>query len=269
MVRHKLAAPCSVNDPGSDPRMARSRHRELRGRLTPSRGIPFCRAGGVAPARRALELNLPVIRFNKIAKNYYVPIYPVYVVGDNPISREFTLTVDDAICAVPGAGMSPIEKLYVARIVRQRVHQSRRPRGCRAHGGRIRDGRGDPQVERAMRQVQVRADDLARPSTGRWTPGLAIFIAVMLGFIVTLPIAGGESPAAPMLAMFGGAALVGRDRPSPDTEAPRELGGHAVGPRLRRPHRADGLAGHPQPRRVHRGRPVGMYVRDRGAQAAG
>lgn len=73
--------------------------------------------------RRALELNLPVIRFNKIAKNYYVPIYPVYVVGDNPITREFTLTVDEAIRAVPGAEMSPIEKLYAARIVQQRVHQ--------------------------------------------------------------------------------------------------------------------------------------------------
>ena len=73
--------------------------------------------------RRALELNLPVIRFNKIAKNYYVPIYPVYVVGDNPIAREFTLTVDEAIRAVPGAEMSPIEKLYAARIVQQRVHQ--------------------------------------------------------------------------------------------------------------------------------------------------
>lgn len=60
-----------------------------------------------------------------------------------------------------------------------------------------------------MRQVQVRPDDLARPSTGWWTPGLAIFIAVLLGFIVTLPIAVDESPAAPMLAMFGGAALVG------------------------------------------------------------
>lgn len=92
MVRHKLAAPCSVNDPGSDPRMARSRHRELRG-------------------------------FYKIAKNYCVPIYTVYVVGDNPIAREFTLTVDEAIRAVPGAEMSPIEKLYAARIVQQRVHQ--------------------------------------------------------------------------------------------------------------------------------------------------
>lgn len=73
--------------------------------------------------RRALELNLPVIRFNKIAPNYYAPIYPVYVVGDNPITREFTLTVDEAIRAIPGAQMSPIEKLYAARIVQQRVHQ--------------------------------------------------------------------------------------------------------------------------------------------------
>ena len=67
----------------------------------------------------------------------------------------------------------------------------------------------DPRVARALHRVVLRADDLARPSTGRWTPGLAIFIAGMLCCIVALPIFVGESPAAPMLSMFAGAALVG------------------------------------------------------------
>lgn len=44
--------------------------------------------------------------------------------GDNPITREFTLTVDEALRSIPsGRELSPIEKAYAARMVRQRVHQ--------------------------------------------------------------------------------------------------------------------------------------------------
>ncbi|QIM22366.1 HNH endonuclease [Phycicoccus sp. HDW14] len=71
-----------------------------------------------------MELQLPVIRLNKIGPNAYNPIYPVFVVGDNPIIREFTLTVDEVLRSVPlGHELSPIEKAYAARIVQQRVHQ--------------------------------------------------------------------------------------------------------------------------------------------------
>ncbi len=73
--------------------------------------------------RAAMELRLPVIRLNKVAKNAYNPIYPVFVVGDNPIAREFTLTVDEVLRAMPGQALSPIEKAYAARTVQQRVHQ--------------------------------------------------------------------------------------------------------------------------------------------------
>lgn len=74
--------------------------------------------------RAAMELQLPVIRLNKIGPNAYNPIYPVFVVGDNPIIREFTLTVDEVLRSVPlGHELSPIEKAYAARIVQQRVHQ--------------------------------------------------------------------------------------------------------------------------------------------------
>ena len=74
--------------------------------------------------RAAMELGLPVIRLNKIGPNAYNPIYPVFVVGDNPIVREFTLTVDEVLRSVPvGHELSPIEKAYAARIVQQRVHQ--------------------------------------------------------------------------------------------------------------------------------------------------
>lgn len=74
--------------------------------------------------RAAMELRLPVLRFNKIAKGNYQLVYPVYVVGDNPIAREFTLTLDEVLRALPGsATLSPIEKAYAARLVNQRVHQ--------------------------------------------------------------------------------------------------------------------------------------------------
>jgi putative restriction endonuclease len=74
--------------------------------------------------RAAMELSLPLIRLNKIGKNAYSPIYPVFVVGDNPITREFTLTVDEVLRSVPlGHQLSPIEKAYAARIIQQRVHQ--------------------------------------------------------------------------------------------------------------------------------------------------
>lgn len=74
--------------------------------------------------RRARDLKLPLIRFNKVAKGTYVPIYPVYVVDDDPEAREFTLSVD--VSFGPGltvAPMSELEKRYAERVVRQRVHQ--------------------------------------------------------------------------------------------------------------------------------------------------
>lgn len=74
--------------------------------------------------RAAMELGLPVIRFNKIDIGFYAPIFPVFVIDDNPITREFTLTVDQVLRLVPsGTPLSPVEKEYAARIVQQRVHQ--------------------------------------------------------------------------------------------------------------------------------------------------
>lgn len=71
-----------------------------------------------------MQARLPVIRLNKVGPNAYNPIYPVFVVGDNPIAREFTLTVDEVLRSIPaGQELSPIERAYAARTVQQRVHQ--------------------------------------------------------------------------------------------------------------------------------------------------
>lgn len=74
--------------------------------------------------RAALELRYPVLRFNKVAKGWYSLIYPVFVVGDNPVTREFTLTLDEVMRSIPiDKALSPLEKAYAARLVQQRVHQ--------------------------------------------------------------------------------------------------------------------------------------------------
>lgn len=74
--------------------------------------------------RLAMEYGLPIIRFNKIARATYAPIYPVYVIGDDPVAREFTLSVDRSLTSLPApAALSEIERQYAERLVRQRVHQ--------------------------------------------------------------------------------------------------------------------------------------------------
>jgi putative restriction endonuclease len=75
--------------------------------------------------RRAMDLELPIFRFNKIATGVYVPIYPVYVVEDDPTAREFTLSVDVGLRALPSTGSpTELERRYAERVVRQRVHQT-------------------------------------------------------------------------------------------------------------------------------------------------
>jgi len=74
--------------------------------------------------RRAMDLGFPVIRFHKVASNAYVPIYPVYVIADDPDSRIFTLSVDRSLRSLTTASaVSEIERKYVERLIRQRVHQ--------------------------------------------------------------------------------------------------------------------------------------------------
>jgi putative restriction endonuclease len=47
--------------------------------------------------RRALELKLPLILLRSISNGVYVPIFPIYVVGDDPVSRRFVLSLDNEV----------------------------------------------------------------------------------------------------------------------------------------------------------------------------
>ena len=45
--------------------------------------------------RELMRLNIPLIYFHNIAENKYVPMWPVYIVGDNPQALSFNVMADD------------------------------------------------------------------------------------------------------------------------------------------------------------------------------
>lgn len=88
--------------------------------------------------RRALELNLPLIWFVGVASGLYEPIYPVWVVGDDPSQLEFALALDEGQRFVtPGAKLDEDARRYVERLTKARLHQRVfRSQVLLAYGGR-------------------------------------------------------------------------------------------------------------------------------------
>lgn len=74
--------------------------------------------------RRAYERKLPLIWFVGVAPGLYEPLYPVWIVGDDPHALEFALALDPAQRLVqPGAALDEDTRNYVARLTKQRLHQ--------------------------------------------------------------------------------------------------------------------------------------------------
>jgi putative restriction endonuclease len=74
--------------------------------------------------RRAYELALPIILLRKISTGVFVPVFPVYVVGDDSVNRRFMLALDETLRFVADPlHLEPIERKYAERAVRQRLHQ--------------------------------------------------------------------------------------------------------------------------------------------------
>jgi putative restriction endonuclease len=74
--------------------------------------------------RRAFDLRLPIIWFVGVASGVYEPIYPVWVVGDDPANLEFALALDEGQRFVtPGAIVDDDSRRYVERITTARLHQ--------------------------------------------------------------------------------------------------------------------------------------------------
>lgn len=71
--------------------------------------------------RRAFHDRLPLIWFVGVARGLYEPIFPVYVIGDDPDRLEFTLALDEAqLRMTPGETDA---RDYALRITKQRLHQ--------------------------------------------------------------------------------------------------------------------------------------------------
>ncbi|HVF03654.1 MAG TPA: HNH endonuclease [Frankiaceae bacterium] len=81
-------------------------------------------AGQNTKLRRAMELQLPVILLRKIKPGVFLPVFPVYVIGDDPKRRQFLVALDESLRFLSNP-LSPTdaERRYAARVVQQRLHQ--------------------------------------------------------------------------------------------------------------------------------------------------
>jgi putative restriction endonuclease len=95
-------------------------------------------AGDNTKLRRAMELSLPIILLRTVRPGLFLPVFPVYVVGDDLARREFILALDEALrfIADPVHPTAP-ERRYAARVAWERLHQPEfRVRVLRAYTSR-------------------------------------------------------------------------------------------------------------------------------------
>lgn len=81
-------------------------------------------AGVNTKLRLAIELETPIIMLRKIGISRFVPVFPVYVVDDDPANRQFVLALDESLRFIgQPQNLSEDERRYASRVVRQRLHQ--------------------------------------------------------------------------------------------------------------------------------------------------
>lgn len=73
--------------------------------------------------RNAMELGLPLIWFVGVAPGVFEPLYPVWIVGEEPESLQFALALAEEQRGLNPATMSVDLRRYAERITRQRLHQ--------------------------------------------------------------------------------------------------------------------------------------------------
>ncbi|MFE9788661.1 HNH endonuclease [Nocardia salmonicida] len=102
--------------------------------------------------RKSVETELPLIllRWMKVGPDIrYLPIFPVYVVADDPTNRRVLLAIDESLRGVSDPQhLSETERRYVQRMTSQRLHQPQfRSRVLMAYGNRCAVCRlGRPQL---------------------------------------------------------------------------------------------------------------------------
>lgn len=75
--------------------------------------------------RETIGNGIPLVYFHSTIPGKYLAIWPVFIVGDNPVDLTFTVAADDALqLDYPRDDEHPeLRKAYVTRSVRQRIHQ--------------------------------------------------------------------------------------------------------------------------------------------------
>src|SRR3954463_3603549 len=73
--------------------------------------------------RRAAELGLPLLLLRGIAPGVFVPVFPVYVVADNPTARYVEIAVDESLRVLVGATSTEDTRAYAERLTKMRLHQ--------------------------------------------------------------------------------------------------------------------------------------------------
>lgn len=69
----------------------------------------------------AFESGTPIILFEKPLPNLYVPVFPVYVIAIDHERRHFIIDLDEN--RLRGSHHALLDKNYIERVVKQRVHQ--------------------------------------------------------------------------------------------------------------------------------------------------
>ncbi|MBC7680259.1 MAG: HNH endonuclease [Pseudorhodobacter sp.] len=82
--------------------------------------------------RRAADLGLPMLLLRGISPGVFVPVFPVYVVADDPVGRFVEIAVDEDLRYLP---RNEDTRAYAERLTRLRLHQPVfRARVLRAYG---------------------------------------------------------------------------------------------------------------------------------------
>lgn len=77
--------------------------------------------------RLAMQRNIPLVYHHGVVPGKYMPVWPVYVMHDDPANLTFSIAVDDAQHSFVGSGGQSAgleaRRQYVTSVVRQRLHQ--------------------------------------------------------------------------------------------------------------------------------------------------
>ncbi len=81
-----------------------------------------------AGLRRAFDQTRPLVYFLGIVSGRYLPVWPVYIVGDNPAGLTFKVDLEGATLVVTRPSVSVTEvaeprQAYITTALRQRLHQ--------------------------------------------------------------------------------------------------------------------------------------------------